>query len=361
MRKIFIGALVVLAVFSACRRRSAAPRPTIPLVLSVSADTLGEGRIASRAGHIGAPGSVAIVGDPSDAITLARYLQSSDSRDNIDGSSRRDSLPDFAGECFEVILDAFNEPYEHFLTEGTDTFGHLDSLREAAVRNALFAWDSTSVRTPAKLIVFTSPLQAEYGLFDVDTLQQLSGGKCLLLNPADAMLEEAYARGSRHLLVWTRAKTRESGIWQAVFARKGWKDATLSVLSPPPALDVRTELRSLLRQYRSEGRKLDVILLDTYQAKPSYLASELDIIRQAGTEEDASFDRMLSRTFYFIEPKAALAKAGYDLLRSRNLFTHRIARPLVRFYLTEESVQGGPLLEEVDASYAESAYVQDFR
>ena len=111
----------------------------------------------------------------------------------------------------------------------------------------------------------------------------------------------------------------------------------------------------------ANDKELDVILLDTYQAKPSYLASELDIIRQAGTEEDASFDRMLSRTFYFIEPKAALAKAGYDLLRSRNLFTHRIARPLVRFYLTEESVQGGPLLEEVDASYAESAYVQDFR
>jgi hypothetical protein len=361
MKKYFIGALAVLAVFTACRRRAAAPRPTIPLVLAVSADTLGVGHIATRAGHIGAAGSVAIIGDPSDAISLAQYLRSSDSRDNIDGRYNRDSLPDFAGECFEVILDAYNEPYSHFVTEGPDAREHLDSLREVAVRNALFAWDSTSVRTPAKILVFTSPLQAEYGLFDVDTLQRLTGGRSLLLTSADAMLEEAYSRGSRHILVWTGAKTRASGAWQAVFARKGWEDATLSVLSPPDALDIRTELRSLLRQYRSEGRKLDVILLDTYQAQPSYLASELDIIRQTGTEEDASFDRMLSRDFYFIEPRSALAKAVYDVLRSGNLFTHRIARPLVRYYLTEESVQGGLVLEEADASYVESAYVQDFR
>lgn len=361
MKTILIGALAVLAIFSACQRRTVQPRPTIPLVLSVSADTAGTGHIAARAGHIGPAGSVAIIGEPGDAITLARYFQVSDSRDNIDGREKRDSLPDFSGETFEVILDNYNDPYEHFLSEGPDAAERLDSLREAAVRGALFAWDSTCVKTPAKLLIFTSSLQAEFGLFDVDTLQQLTGGRSLLVSPARVMLESAYAQGDRHIVVWTTPRIQASGAWQAVFRREGWEDATLSVIAPASALDIRTEFRSLLRQYRSEGRKMDVLLLDTYSANPSYLSSELDIIRQGGTEEDAFFDRMIPRTFHFMEPKSALVKATYDLLRSGNLFTHRIARPAIRYYETEESPLGLPVLEEVDASYVETAYVQDFR
>lgn len=361
MNRILIKALAVLAVLSACQRKAVPPRPTIPLVLSVSADTAGTGRIAARAGHIGPGGSVAIIGEPGAAITLARYFQVSDRRDNIDGREKRDSLPDFAGETFEVILDDYNEPYEHFLAEGADVAERVDSLREAAVRGALFAWDSTCVKVPAKLLIFTSSLQAEYGLFDVDTLQQLTGGKSHLLSPVQVMLESAYAQGDRHLVVWTTPKIKASGAWQAVFRRQGWKDATLSVLAPEPALDIRTEFRSLLRQYRSEGRRMDVLLLDTYWANPSYLGSELDIIRQGGTEEDAYFDRMLPGSFHFVEPKSALVKATYDLLREGNLFTHRIARPGIRYYETEESPQGLLVLENVDASYVETAYVQDFR
>ncbi len=361
MNRILIGTLAALAVFSACRRQTVQPRPTIPLVLSVSADTAWTGRVAAHAGHIGPAGSVAIIGEPGDAITLARYFQVSDTRDNIDGREKRDSLPDFSGETFEVILDNYNEPYEHFLAGGPYAAQRLDSLREAAVRGALFAWDSTCVKTPAKLLIFTSSLQAEYGLFDVDTLQQLAGGRSLLLSPAKVMLESAYARGDRNMVVWTTPKIQASGAWQSVFRREGWEDATLSVLSPASALDIRTEFRSLLRQYRNEGRKMDVLLLDTYWANPSYLSSELDIIRQGGTEEDAYFDRMLPKTFHFMEPKSALVRATYDLLRGESLFTHRIARPGIRYYETVESPQGLPVLEDVDASYVEIAYVQDFR
>ena len=141
MKKYFIGALAVLAVFTACRRRAAAPRPTIPLVLAVSADTLGVGHIATRAGHIGAAGSVAIIGDPSDAISLAEYLRSSDSRDNIDGRYNRDSLPDFAGEeiAFSDLDDVAGGKGLHYAGPGCHLKQHHEKVSVALFVSACAA------------------------------------------------------------------------------------------------------------------------------------------------------------------------------------------------------------------------------
>ena len=357
MRKILIWGLVLLAVFASCRRNTVSPRPTIPFVYHVLADSSGLYRVAAHAGFSGSAGSIAVIGQPQDAIVLARSFLTADRRDNVDGREKRDSLPDFAGESFSVILDDYNEPYSHFVTDGPDVREHLDSLREVAVRCALFAWDSTCVRNPAKILIFTSSMQAEYGLFDVDTLQQLTGGRSLLLSPAEVMLDQAYASGARQIAVWTDARTARSQAWEAVFARKGWTDARLAVISPSKALDIRTEMRDLLRKYRSTGRALDILLLDSYTMDASYLHSELDLIRRADTDEDSSFCNMLSRDFSFMEPKSALTRATYDLLRGNSLFTHRISRPFVSYYQTDESAQGQLILEEVAESYVQNAYV----
>lgn len=360
MRKIVFWGMLGLALLSSCKRKLAEPRPTIPLVYSVAGDTTHVGRLAAEAGSRGADGSIAIIGEPLDAIALSGSFLSADRMDNIDGSEKRDSLPDFAGESFSVILDDYNAPYSHFVQPSAHAWQHLDSLREAAVRNALFAWDSTCVHNPAKLIIFTSSLQAEYGLFDVDTLQQLTGGKSIVLSSAKLMLEQAYRDGARNLAVWTSPQVAGAEVWQKLFSQYAWADAQLTVLSPEPALDVRTELRHLLRQYRSAGRTLDALLVDSYSAKPSLLNSELYLIRQGGTEEDAYFDKMISRDFRFLEPKSCVVQATYRILRSQSLFTHRIARPSVRYYETVESAQGLPVLEAVTASYVQNAYVQRF-
>lgn len=370
MRRYIIAGLAALAVFASCDRSVVAPRPTLPLVLSVAADTTGAGRLAAQAGKWGPEGSIAIIGEPQDAISLAHRFQSSDHVDNIDGRAVRDSLPDFAGESFDVILDALNAPYGHFYTEEADAPQHLDSLREAAVVNALFAWDSTCVRSSsdpearlpksrAKILIFTSAMQAEYGLFDVDTLQQLCGGKSILLSPADILLEQAYAGGAREIAVWTSRDARKSLTWQAVFARKGWADARLEVLTPEPALDIRTELRNLLRQYRTTGRRMDVLIVDSYHFDPAFLSSELALIRREGTEEDAAFNKMISKNFRILEPQSALVQTTYELLREQRLFTHRIARPALHYYETDESGLGTPVLVELAASYVQQAYVQD--
>ena len=364
IRKIVFPLAVLLVAAISCKEVTVQPRPTLPLVHAIAADTAGTGRLAAMAGQ--ADGSVAIIGEPSDAIVLARRFQVCDRVDNVDGTPVRDSLPDFAGETFDVIMDAMNAPYERFWT-APDA---LDSLREVVVLNAVCAWDSLSWRSAAdaepllrkeraKLLIFTSPMQARWGLFDVDTLQQMCGGSCLVLSPARSLLADAYASGARSLAVWTSRDVRDSGAWQAIFDSMNFPDAYLSVIAPESALDVRTEMRHVLRQYHAIGRVLDALLIDSCTVDMDPLRTELSFILNGGTAEDAAFKAMLSPDFVMMEPSASIINATYRTLRENHLFTHRIALPAVHYYETAESGEGTPLLVETSAAYARSTYVPD--
>ena len=366
MRKhIFVIVLALVAVV-ACKQNTGTPRPTIGLVQSILTDTTGIRGIAGLAGSKGAGGSIAILGEPQEVVTLARRFQSVDLQDNVDGSAQRDSLPDFAGEVFDAILDAYNAPYSHFLADSVS----LDSLREVAVRGALHAWDTTCLRlasdhkallkkSSAKILIYTSSLQAQYGLFDVDTLQQLTGGKCRLLSPVDILLDQALEAGVQNIAVWAPKAVKDSRIWETAFGLKDRVDATLAVFTPEQALDVRTQLRGILRQYRNTGLPLDALIIDDYQVDLGPLQSELRLIRRGGTEEDAAFDKMLSARFNFYDPADALIRTTYGILREENLFAHRIARPVVKYYETAESEMGEQVLVEAAPSYVQSAYVSE--
>ena len=363
MNRIVLSLLGAVALLAGCSRSGVSPRSTLPMVLSIAADTTGESRLAATAGKRGPDGSIAIIGEPSEALALVRSFLSADRRDNVDGRARRDSLPDFAGETFDVILDDLNAPYSHFVTSGEAPLENLDSLREAAVQNALFAWDSTCVsaaKQRAKILIYTSSLQAEYGLFDVDTLQQLTGGESLLICPAEVLLQKAYAAGHRNMAVWTSAPVRASGAWQAVFGRMGFADASLEVITPESALDSRTSLRNLLRQYRATGKSLDALVLDCYGGDVEQLHSELRFIGLATTEEDTALSAMLAEDFALLEPVSAVVEACYQLLRERRLFTHRISHPAARYYQSVESGTGLPALIEVAPSYVQHHYVPHY-
>lgn len=367
--RILIGIAVIAGLFS-CKPQVTPPRPAVALVEAIVADTSGLGRIAAHAGHGSVQGSIALLGEPSEGILLARRFISADRLDNIDGRARRDSLPDFAGECFDVILDAYNAPYSHFLEEGPDRTNRLDSLRTVAVQNAVSAWDSTCftsasdlesrlVKSRAKVLVFTSSLQAEYGLFDVDTLQQLTGGRSHLVSAVHTLLEDAFAGGAVNLAVWTSRDVRTAGVWQSVFRQAARPGSTLSVITPESALDVRTEFRDVLRQYRATGRTLDALLIDSYSLDTFPLRGEVELIRRAGTDEDAALDKMLAPEFRVLDAGSSVVRSTYNLLRRENLFTHRIARPYARFYETAESLDGSSVLVEVASSYVQNAYVPD--
>lgn len=367
MRQRYLLIVLALLFAASCRPKAGAPRETIGLVYDIVADTTGVRVLVERAGGSGAEGSIALLGEPEDVVVLARRFAAEDQMDNVDGRPVRDSLPDFAGETIHALLDVYNAPYSQFITgkEGQD------SLREVAVGGALHAWDTVCFRSAsgrgiplkkasAKILIFTSSLQAEYGLFDVDTLQQLVGGKCRLLSPVDILLEEALAAGAQNILVWAPDAVRESRVWEKALEVRRPTDATLAVLTPRPALDVRTQFRDILRQYQATGLPLDVLVMDVYGLDVVPLQSELGLIRLCGTEEDAAFDRMLSARFGFFEPSAAILRTTYGLLREQNLFAHKIARPVVKYYESVESESGNVILVEAAASYVNSTYVSSF-
>ena len=334
IKKYLLIPLSLLALVS-CQHVQVTPRPTLPMVYSIAADTAGVGRLVAQSGQRGGEGSIAIIGEPRNVISLARRFQGCDRVDNVDGRAVRDSLPDFAGETFDAIMDARFAPYSHF----QDT----DSLRDAAVINAVSAWDSLAWRSASdleprlrkarsKLLIYTSSLQAQWGLFDVDTLQQMCGGNCRVISPVHAMLDEAYAAGARSIAVWTSHEVSSRGAWEAVFAQKGWADAHLSVLVPESAVDVRTQLRSLLRQYRQTGRELDAILVDDYYVDLTLLRSEL---------------KLMQMDIPIWDPINSIIRVTYDTMREHHMFTHRITRPVVHYYETAESAEGKPRLKYV--------------
>lgn len=363
MKKYIIIILAAAALACSCKPKALPPRPTIPLVESIVRDTSGLAQLVTMAGASGPVGSIAILGEPSQTVALARLFQSIDAQDNIDGREKRDSLPDFAGEQIDVILDVTNAPYGRMVPGG------LDSLREAAVQGAMFAWDSTCLKyaagrdklrkSRAKILVFSSPLHSAFGLFDVDTLRQLCSGKCFLATPVETSLQSAANHGARNIAVWASSPVRSSGAYESAHAEMGLEGG-VTVITPEPALDVRTELRDLLRRYSSTGKQLDALVLTEYGVDTAPLESELELIRSAATEEDLAFSRMLAPDFAIIEPGASLAGAVYRYMRSSNIFTHRIALPAVRWFETAESNLGDPAIVEVSTSYVLQSYVQDF-
>ena len=362
MRKYIIIILAAAAALYSCRTKTLPPRPTIPLVENIVRDSTGLGRLVRMAGASGAEGSIAIVGEPEQTLTLARLFQSIDAVDNIDGREKRDSLPDFAGEQFDVILDVAGAPYSHYVPDG------LDSLREAAVQGAMFAWDSTCLKysmgrdklrkSRAKILIFSSPLHSAYGLFDVDTLKQLCSGKCYIVTPVESSLQHAVGHGASNIAVWASREVRASGAYESAFDQMG-VEGSVTAITPESAFDVRTEFRDLLRQYNATGKPLDALVLADYSIDKQPLESELALIRSAATEEDAALSHMLAQDFIIIDPGTSLTADIYKYMRSGNLFTHRIARPAVRWFHTTESATGDPAIVEVSTSYVLQTYVQD--
>lgn len=364
MKKYIIIMGAALCLISACRTKALPPRPTIPLVETIVRDTSGLAELVAKAGASGANGSIAILGEKEQTMALARLFLSIDARDNIDGRSVRDSLPDFAGEQFQVIIDENNSPYSHFLPGG------LDSLREAAVQGAMFAWDTTCLKTRtsarnrlpkenAKILVFSSPLNSAYGLFDVDTLRQLCSGKCMLATPVETTLKDAVKAGASNIAVWASRDIRSSRAYEDAFADLQ-AEGTVTTITPESALDIRTQFRSLLRQYQATGLSLDALVLSEYTVDTQPLWSEIELIRSGVSEEDSAFNRMLSGNFVIIDPGTSLTSAIFSYMRGGNLFTHRIALPSARWFVTTESENGNPDILEVGTSYLRSAYVQDF-
>ena len=178
----------------------------------------------------------------------------------------------------------------------------------------------------------------------------MAGREAVILTPVEAMLKEAADAGYKSVAVWAPAEAR-SAYEHAAQALTPKMDVT--VVSTTGNGLLRPAFRDMLRIYRSlkPGSNLDAVILDSFTADLEELESEKEHIHRQITEEDMAFDRILMPRFRFIEPKASLTSALYRLLREKNLFTHDSAYPTVRYYQTEENLDGEFVPVEVSAAY----------
>ena len=178
----------------------------------------------------------------------------------------------------------------------------------------------------------------------------MAGREAVILTPVEAMLEEAAKSGYKSVAVWAPAEAR-SAYENAAKALQPQLDVT--VVSTMGNGLLRPAFRDMLRIYRTlkPGSNLDAVLLDSFTANLEELSAEKEHIHRQITEEDMAFDRILMPHFRFIEPNAAMTGALYRLLREKNLFTHDIAYPTVRYYQTEENRDGEYVPVEVSAAY----------
>ena len=370
MKQHILTVLALIVAFASCNERPAVVRDTIPYVKQLAADTTGSFHLVRTYRTAGTKGSIAVIGEPEAAAKLASVLQTADLVDNIDGRSAPDRLPDFAGETFDILMDLYNAPYLRLAASSPD------SLREVAVRNAITAVDTVAYSNPAdprsrlsktraKVFVLANSLLAEYGKFDVDTLFKMAGREAIILTSVEAMLLEAARTGCKSVAVWAPAEAR-SAYENAAKALTPQMDVT--VVSTTGNGILRPAFRDMLGIYRSlkPSGNLDAVLLDSFTASVEELTAEKEHIHRQITEQDMAFDRILMPRFRFIEPNTSLTTALYRLLREKNLFTHDIAYPSVRYYQTEENLEGEFVPVEVSAAYLSSqqkpepAYVPDF-
>lgn len=346
-----LGAFLLLA---SCQERQVPVRDTIPYVKQLAVDTAGTYSLLASYRSAGSVGSIAVIGEPEAAWQLSARLQAADEVDNIDGKPRPDRLPDFAGESFDILMDQYNAPYARMAASSPD------SLREIAVRNAVISIDSVAYsnaldpmsrlrKSRAKVFVLANSLLTEYGRFDIDTLFKMTGREALILTPVEAMLETAAKAGCRSVAVWAPQEARSA----YEHAARAYPQMTVTVVSTTGNGMLRPAFRDMLRIFRGLKPKetLDAVLLDSFTANLEELSAEQEHIHRQITEEDMAFDRILTPHFRFIEPNASLTSALYRLLRERNLFTHDIAYPSVRYYQTEENRDGEYVPVEVSAEY----------
>ena len=151
---------VVIAVMAySCTRRVESSYDSIRLVDDLVNDSLPSlQRMAKDACK--PSGSIFLVGEPLQCLSLSEKMMNSDEFDNVDARMVSDGLPDFSGETIVSVLDFANFPYDTLaLTED----GRL-ALREIAVRHALAAIDSSA---NCKVLILCSPQLAEQGGDDV--------------------------------------------------------------------------------------------------------------------------------------------------------------------------------------------------
>ena len=350
MKKYSYIALAALILFCvSCRERVSGGRPVIPYVAALFADTVSyDYGILSGWDVANKAGTIAVIGEPEDALLLTEHLLTSDRYDNIDGSRHSDGLPDFAGEIFAPVLDVANAPYSGYFSRNNEDF-----LSEVTVRNFLAALDTACFlssydtdrlvhKAPAKMVILASSYSAAYGYFNIDTLCHVAGRSVPVIPLTRAMLDVAWKHHGKgfNLGIWTSQDVLGAGIWSAVFPyaarRRGDPKATYSVFAPEESGTVLDRFMAFMQMYSAAGNtaKLSALVLDDPSVPLDSLREAAASILKVDRDSYITWRNLLADDFEIIDAGSAVASSCYAYLRENNRFTHKVAYPDVKVYAT---------------------------
>lgn len=377
--------LAVLLVAASCTSTEVADRPTIPLVQKILSEPQGRAySLVSGFDQRDSRGSITIVGEESRCSVLAGRFISDDDFDNVDGRLSPDGLPDFSGETIAVIADTANAPYDGYIGGGSTSL-----LRELSVRLVLTSLDTLcsigdydrdflAYKDPAKLIVLASPQMAAYGHFDLDTLFRSTGSSVKVVSPLRLMFGSVLdaAKGPVSIAVMTDVDSLARGLYQTVFTemqqeRGAPKSHCFAAAADTTGADVLT---AFLDRYEASGQSvpLSALLVDDMGVSLDELQESLLTIRSVQSEENLHYRQLITRDFRFVEGVTATARECFRIMRSRNIFTHNIAYPKSKYYVTvpfsgADGIEGeGRFSREaaddftiMESKKSRAAYVQD--
>ncbi|MBO4476244.1 MAG: hypothetical protein J5737_05955 [Bacteroidales bacterium] len=339
MKRLFILTLCVLALAS-CHRKASHSREAIALVYDIvsGSDASGAG-IMSAHGTPQSSGEIYLAGSPEYTARLAAQFLGCDIFDNVRGRSWSDGLKDFAGETFCCIEDTSYSPYS--------AFSHTpDSLRELAVRYTLAALDSrcnvsiydldgNAAKVPAKMIILSDPWLLLDGKFDIDTLFTLTGASVPVVSPQKLMFDSVLAgpRKAFNVGIICDSSYVGTGIYPELFRRSCVEHDVVGARCTEGSGD----LYSFLRSYIDSGNEepLDAILVDDLSLDMEELSKQLGSIRSFSREESMLYGRYVSPSLEIIGSGSLTMKECYSILRTRSLFTHKIAQPSSRTYVVK--------------------------
>jgi hypothetical protein len=343
------ASLLAVLLLGGCRETVGTGRATVPVVEKILADKGREWSLVAGFNPADPKGCIALVGPADRNDFLAERFLSGDVFDNIDGRLAPDDLPDFSGECIDVISDLANTPYESFLPDNGD------SLRAVTVRNFLFALDTTlsigafdnerlEKKENAKIVVFTSPLSAVYGAFDVDTLVRSAGKEVPVFFPAKMILGKQLDRNISHLhvAVLTDSLTAASGAYPAVFDELAAERSVLGCGCVAFSADSVSYAGVVLDAYKAAGGNmpLSAVIVDDPTADIDAIRDSFDWIMRVQSEANLGYRKLIADGFTVVDAARAVTDECYHFLRKTNNFTHNIAYPRSENYITVPSTKG---------------------
>ena len=345
---IILSLLALVAV--SCKVDQQTQVQSIPFVKEIMANSDHPAAVVlSRSADPDPSGDVVLVGSLPAVMAYSHAFRDSDTYENSRGAAAADGLPDFAGETFTSIVDHCADLAPEWIE-----LGGAERLRELAVRQVVSALDTTynlspydleglGHKSPAKLIVMTSPFYATYGKSDVDTLLHAMSCRVPVVSPFDVAATKVVRSVRKGTSVVVGIVCDSLEMSRASLMERFLADASAAGISGAECFmflnpEGETPLASVLDHYMASGtRPLDALIVCDPASKSSVYAAEAESLTSVMNPQSITYGKYLSKGFKVLSLVEETTAYCYNLLRERNLFTLDIAYPQSASFVTVDN------------------------